>query len=106
MHDHSLGGMVDVGVNPDAEHSGPCNDGVYGCSRCWNAANKGEGTISECDWCKKQCCFTRVTKAWDEPVSYALCEGCQVKNQPSPQELDEIYNDPYDMGDDWYDEED
>lgn len=95
MHDHSLGGMVDVGVNPKANHSGPCNDGVYGCSRCHNAANDGKGTICNCDWCHKET-HTRITRAWDEPVSYALCSDCRRKNQPSREELEEMdrfYND-------------
>lgn len=85
-HDHSLGGMVDVGINPKANHPGPCNDGVYGCSRCHNNANDCKGTIINCDWCKKET-HTRICPAWDEPVSYALCKDCRQKNQPSAEEL-------------------
>lgn len=99
MHDHSLGGMVDVGVNSDANHTGPCNDGVFGCSRCWNADNNGKGTVSQCDWCKANNVLTRVTRAWDEPVSYALCAGCRNKNQPSAEELAEM--DRFDNDGNW-----
>lgn len=98
MHDHSLGGPVNVGRNPDAKHEGNCNDGVYGCSRCWNAANNGKGYVADCDWCKARNVNTRIIKAWDENVSYALCEKCRKKNQPTREELQEMDrydDDPY-----------
>lgn len=88
MHDLSLGPPVDTGERrPGATHSGNCSDGVYGCHRCWNTANNGEGTQFACDWCKVTA-LTRVTQAWDERVLYALCGKCQVKNQPPPDEDD------------------
>jgi hypothetical protein len=80
MHDLTLGAPVDVGVNPEATHSGSCNDGVFGCSRCWNTANDNLGTIDKCDWCERET-HTKVSKAWDEPILYALCLACRNKNR-------------------------
>ena len=59
MMDLGLGGPVDVGVQEGANHSGSCNDGVFGCSRCWNNANGGQGTLDKCEWCKKEA-FTKT----------------------------------------------
>lgn len=76
MHDLGLGGPVPVERDPDAKHKGTCFDGVYGCHLCYNAENDGKGTISECDWCHAKDVYTKVTRAWDEPVLYAICEPC------------------------------
>lgn len=92
MHDHSLGGPVNVGVDPTAKHSGPCFDGVYGCHRCWDAENDGKGTIFTCDWCHAENVHTRITRASDEPVSYAVCEPCRERQRRAI--LEEMRNDP------------
>ena len=75
MHDLSLGPPVDVGEEPDAKHSGPCYDGVYGCHKCHSAANDGKGSVGNCDSCKRLT-FTQIIKAWDEPVMYEECAAC------------------------------
>lgn len=90
-HDHSLGGPVDVGIQPDANHTGPCNDGVYGCSRCFNLANEGKGTVGDCEWCKKTNEHLKIIMASDEPVSYAVCEGCRKRQAAALQAEDEEY---------------
>lgn len=79
MHDHSLGGPVNVGVQEDANHHGPCNDGVYGCTRCFNNDNGGQGTIGECEWCEEADVFLKITMSDDEPVSYAVCAECRQR---------------------------
>lgn len=78
MMDLSLGGPVeDVGDNPDKKHAGGCNDGVYGCSRCYDYGEDGNGTISECEWCKTPNVATKITRASDEPAYYAVCAECR-----------------------------
>jgi hypothetical protein len=99
-HDHSLGGPVNVGIQPGANHRGPCNDGVFGCTRCFNGANDGEGTVGKCDWCKKENEFLRITMASDEPVSYAVCKKCRIAQQEALKaELEEFENSSYDYDD-------
>ena len=88
MMDLTLGGEVDTGETSEL-HSGTCNDGVFGCSRCWNAANEGQGTEFECDLCRTAT-YTRVTLAWDEPVLYAMCADCRIENRDEAEE-DEDY---------------
>jgi len=77
-HDLGLGGPCEVERDPDALHGGPCFDGVYGCHRCWNAANNGKGTSSTCERCRANDVLTRVVRASDEPVLYAICQACQT----------------------------
>lgn len=92
-HDNSLGGPVDVGVQENANHPGSCNDGVYGCSRCFNGANDGQGTIGECEWCKEKNEYLKITLASDEPVSYAVCKKCRDHQAAAlKQELEEYQN--------------
>ncbi len=99
MHDLSLGGPVEVDRDPEAKHGGPCFDGVYGCHRCWNADNDGKGTLHTCEWCKAEDVLTRITKASDEPVMYAVCEACRAKQaEAALQELYEFDNTCYDRG--------
>lgn len=106
MHDLGLGPEVDAGERaPDAPHRGNCTDGVYGCSRCWNGANEGRGTIDTCEWCKTKEVHTRIVKAWDEPVLYAICAACEKRQRDeleaeaaawdddNPQYCDEDYDD-------------
>lgn len=76
MHDLSLGGPVNVGEVPEAKHSGPCYDGVFGCHLCANAENGGKGQVSNCDTCDRVT-FTKVVRASDEPVMYQLCVACR-----------------------------
>jgi len=66
-------------------HSGHCTDSEFGCIACWNAQNNHEGRIFKCDWCKVKT-NTRVTRAFDEPAMYALCEQCRKKNDKYAQE--------------------
>jgi hypothetical protein len=94
MHDLSLGGPVNVGTQEDAKHSGPCYDGVYGCHKCWSLENDGKGTAMPCDYCERVT-FTKVTRASDEPVMYALCECCR-----SIESLSNAVECAYDDGDD------
>lgn len=85
MMDLGLGGPVDVGVQADANHSGPCNDGVYGCSRCYNHANDGKGTVDECEWCRAKNVHCKITRSMEEPCLYAICEKCRAKQQEAIQ---------------------
>lgn len=80
MHDLGLGGPVEVERDTEANHRGPCFDGVYGCHRCWDAENDGKGTVSTCEWCKAKDVHTRVIRAIDEPVMYAVCGKCQERH--------------------------
>lgn len=101
MHDHSLGGPTSNGsydgpvVDGKPLHEGNCSDSTYGCIRCWNASNDGQGEFFTCDWCKKQA-NTRITRASDEPVSYALCKECRLKNQRYVEEHDTYYSEQWD----------
>jgi hypothetical protein len=91
MHDLGLGGPVEVERDPEAKHGGPCFDGVYGCHRCWDAENDGKGTLHTCEWCKNKDVHTRIVRASDEPVMYALCEPCRKrKADAEEQELAEF----------------
>ena len=101
MHDHSLGEPVDVERYADATHPGPCSDGVYGCSRCWNSANDGKGTIGDCEWCDAKDVPTKVTRASDEPVSYAVCEPCRERQRRALEQELEEYGSPYDYVSPW-----
>lgn len=94
MHDLSLGGPVATD-DTSPLHRGHCFDGVYGCHLCWNADNDGKGTEYTCDWCQKRA-FTKVMRAVDEPVLYALCESCQARRAKA---AEEAYADACD---DWY----
>ncbi len=94
MHDLSLGPPVEVDRDPNAPHAGPCFDGVYGCHRCWNGANDGKGSVSTCDWCKAPDVYTRITRAWDEPVSYAVCAPCVEKQNAELRQMER--EDPFD----------
>jgi len=80
MMDHSLGGPVDVGIQEGALHEGNCNDGVFGCSRCWNLANDGQGTLSTCEWCKRET-FTKTLHDPEDHCTYAVCKDCREKYQ-------------------------
>lgn len=79
MHDLCLGGPVVDERRPNATHEGPCFDGVYGCHVCWNHANDGRGTVNECEWCHTNDVHTRIVRAWDEPVLYAICADCEKR---------------------------
>lgn len=82
--DLGLGGHVEVeddGDNPNKKHAGGCNDGVYGCSRCWDAENNGKGTTFTCEWCKAPDVPTLITRASDEPVLYAVCAACRKRQR-------------------------
>jgi hypothetical protein len=72
--DLTLGGPVEVNKTSKL-HSGNCNDSIFGCIKCWNAAGKQ----AACDICGKVT-TTFITKAWDEPVLYAMCTQCMRKN--------------------------
>ncbi len=105
-HDLGLGGPCEVEREPEALHPGPCFDGVYGCDRCWNAANNGKGTIWKCEGrCGKEDVPTRIIQALDEPVLYAACEDCRRRrDEAAQQELYEFDNPFYDNG--WGDDGD
>jgi len=96
MHDMSLGGPVPVGPTPGANHPGQCYDGVYGCHKCHNAANDGEGTICDCEYCGAKDVPTRITMALDEPVMYAMCKKCRFKREKEAQAELEYYRERYD----------
>lgn len=86
-HDLGLGGPYEVERDPEAKHSGPCFDGVYGCHRCWNADNDGKGTIADCEGrCRAKGVLTRIIRASDEPVMYAACEACQKRKAEADQQ--------------------
>lgn len=90
MHDIGLGPPVEVERYPNAKHTGPCFDGVYGCHRCWNAGDDGEGTLFTCDWCKAENVHTIITRSIEEPVLYAVCHPCRAHQQAAlAQELAE-----------------
>lgn len=76
MMDLGLGGPVIVERNPNATHPGPCYDGVYGCHKCHNADNNNRGAVDECEYCGRFT-FTKIIKAHDEPVMYAVCKACR-----------------------------
>jgi hypothetical protein len=102
MHDLGLGPPVLDEVRPGAEHKGRCYDGVYGCHICWNGANDGKGTVSECEWCKSKDVHTRIVKAWDEPCLYAICAACERSQLEELRRIEFEYAD----NDDWEDFED
>lgn len=77
--DLCLGGEVETGERSDL-HSGSCVDGVYGCSKCHNAANGGKGQIGNCEICDAVGINTLIVKAWDEPVLYEMCHSCTTKD--------------------------
>ena len=87
--------MTEIKSERKVLHSGNCVDGVYGCSKCWNDANDGWGTMSECDYCHKRG-YTRVSKALDEPCLYALCPECRAKQALEALVLYEEYHRHYD----------
>lgn len=112
MHDYSLGGPVDVGgyagpmLNGKPIHKGNCEDGVYGCTSCHDAAKGltkeqlisiGFNTEDNCDWCKKKFPIQEISgiRPWDEPSCYyRVCNGCRANHDKALQ--DEIaYDDEY-----------
>jgi hypothetical protein len=105
MHDLGLGPPVEGERLPDATHAGPCFDGVYGCHRCWDDANEGKGTLAICEWCKAENVPTRITRAIDEPVLYALCAPCVAKQNAELRRMELEYPTD-DFGDDYECDED
>lgn len=104
MHDLSLGPPAELKDQRSDLHNGPCFDGVYGCHLCWNAANGGNGTESQCDWCRERR-LTKVVQPANTSVMYALCSDCQVKNEKARWAiLDALCDDYWDYED--YEEED
>jgi hypothetical protein len=98
MMDLSLGGPVEVegdGDNPNKKHHGGCNDGVYGCTRCWDAENDGKGTTFTCEWCKTPDVPTLITRASDEPVFYAVCAACRRRQAQRLEEEAAEFDDRY-----------
>lgn len=98
MQDDTLGGSVDVGtyegpiLDGKAIHTGSCNDGVEGCSRCNGAARCmveadlikiGWPTTGRCEWCKTTVKVGNMStcRPWDEggSISYEICNACRVK---------------------------
>jgi hypothetical protein len=106
-HDLGLGGPYEVERDPEALHSGPCFDGVYGCHRCWDAANDGKGTVADCEGrCGAKNVPTRIIQASDEPVLYAACEAC--RERATAHALEELYefDNPFYVRDSDADEDD
>lgn len=83
--DPTLGGPVIAVGQTSTLHSGSCTDSEFGCIACWNAQNKHEGRIFKCDRCKTET-TTRVTRAYDEPCLYALCEKCRIEQEKAAEE--------------------
>lgn len=96
MHDLSLGAPVEDERDPAAPHKGRCFDGVYGCHLCWNGANDGKGTLAHCEWCKAEDVHTRVVRAIDEPVMYAICATCESRQRQRINELERELDSYYD----------
>lgn len=98
MHDYSLGGPVDVGeycgpmLDGKPIHTGNCEDGVYGCTKCNRASREltteqlqsiGFETHQNCDWCKKRFPVADISgiRPWDEPSCYyQVCTECRAKH--------------------------
>lgn len=113
MHDFSLGGPVDIGeyCGPIVEgkplHSGNCEDGVYGCRKCNNAAkNLSDEQLKEivwnttqfCDWCHKETHVKELVgiRPWDEPSCYyEVCHNCHKKYQIDLQKEIDYDNEQY-----------
>ena len=118
MHDMNLGGPVDVGqydgpmLDGKPLHGGNCEDGVYGCRMCNNAARFltdeqlkaiGWATTVPCDWCKKETPVQEIrgVRPWDEggSVYYEVCSTCYRKYSEELQR--EIEYDRQRYGNDW-----
>jgi len=100
MHNLRLGPPIEVGEVEGATHGGPCMDGVYGCHRCWNTANDGKGTLTECE--SRVCpdkgkeLYTRVfTFGYldGDPTMMAMCTACRTRIQEAEEEelQEELY---------------
>jgi hypothetical protein len=101
MHDMSLGAPVDVGsydgpfVDGQPLHGGNCEDGVYGCRKCGDAARNlsdetlraiGWSLTQSCDWCRKDTPIRRTygLQPWDEPgCYYEVCNHCYQRYKKS-----------------------
>jgi len=100
MHDFTLGPPVDVGeyegplLHGVPLHKGSCEDGVYGCRKCGNAATKlsdeeldliGWPRTTSCDWCHKDVRTQDIRGA--RPISegghcyYEVCKDCYTRNR-------------------------
>lgn len=95
MHDFTLGPPVDVGcydgplLNGEPIHRGNCEDGVYGCRHCNEAARClsdadrdaiGWPATATCDWCRKVVPADAIygLRPWDEPSCYyEVCSSCR-----------------------------
>lgn len=126
MMDLSLGGCVDVGVNQAPRldgaptHVGSCNDGVYGCEKCFAAirsldresrsrlitydGHDYELSTTTCEMCKVEFMEgeTRLVRAWDEPVTYEMCDECAHKEWQDGESAYGDYASSRDDEDDWF----
>jgi hypothetical protein len=121
MHDYTLGGPVETGsydgplLAGKPLHSGGCNDGVYGCTKCNSRARSlsdeelkeiGFPTSIQCDWCHGTVSAQDISlySAWDEPsVKSEVCSECRRRDRSNLQEEEEFdrkRDDSFDFADD------